>query len=109
FSSAPAGADASNDAGRAEADTAAIVIAAALDIAFARREAVGIALAGDDLPLAAFAPAAALFVADHADVLDVAVDANRWIDGERGSGSYGCEEGGWAQRQSRGGLVHFVL
>src|SRR6185295_13032740 len=109
FCSVAAGADADADAGGAEADTAAIFIAAALDIALARRVTVGVALANDDAAFAAFAPAAAVFVADHADGLDVAVRGHRRIDGERCSRSGGGEERCRANRATECEFVHFIL
>jgi hypothetical protein len=55
-------ADPDAHAGSAEADAAALFIAAPLDVALARRVAIGVA--NDDASFAAFAPAAAVFVAD---------------------------------------------
>src|SRR6185295_18643283 len=91
----PARTDADTDphAGRANADAdtrAVIVIAAALDVALARRVAVGILY--DHAARAALAPATAVFVADHADVLDAIVGHRHDAVGERGRRRGGGEQ-----------------
>src|ERR1700676_2712201 len=93
-SSVAAGADAHAHAGNADADTATFFIAAALDVALARSVVpVGVAgVADDDALITAFTPAPAVFVADHADVLDVAVLSYRSSGSERCSGGGGCEQ-----------------
>jgi hypothetical protein len=83
------GADSDADTRRADADAGTFVVAAALDIALAARSiAVGIALfADDDTALVTLAPALTGFIADHADVLNVALRGGCCIRGKRCSGS----------------------
>src|SRR4051812_3813930 len=91
------GSDSDTDAGRAEADAATVlVIATPFDIALAWRITVGIAIADDDTALTVFAPATTFLIADHADVLNVAVacprhGGTRCTDRNRRSRS-GCHE-----------------
>src|SRR5882757_4072685 len=89
------GADTNAHAGRSETDARAaiFVVAAALDVTLTRRVTIGIAgLTDDDTALAAFAPAAAVFVADHANVLNVARRHHRYVGGKRRGGSGGHQE-----------------
>ena len=72
----------------ADANAATFLIFATL-VAFTGGVVVGIT--DDDAAFAAFTPAAAVLVADHAYVLDVAVHAHRRVDGERGGHSGGGE------------------
>jgi hypothetical protein len=72
FFSIAAAADTHAHAGSAEADTTAVFIATALDVP-PMTTVVTIGLADDDASVAAFTPATAVFVAYHANVLDVAV------------------------------------
>ena len=68
------GPDSDAHAGSAEADTATVLIAAALDITLARSISVSIApVADDNTAFTAFAPATAVFIADHPNVLNVAL------------------------------------
>src|SRR5512140_562308 len=69
--------DSDAHAGRAEADTAPLFIATPLDITLARRISVIIAsVADDDAAFAALAPATTVFIADHANVLNIALRCN---------------------------------
>src|SRR3954447_928432 len=102
------GADTHAHAGSTEADPATFAIAAALDVAFTR-SGVAVRLADDDASLAALTPATAVFIAYHADVLDVAVRDYRSIDGERRCSGGSCEERACAQRETDCYLVHDVL
>src|SRR3982751_2384370 len=83
-------------------------IATALDVPLTR-SIVAVGVANDDASVTAFTPATAVFVADHADVLDVAVRGYGWIGTERCSSGGGCEERTCAHRESDCYLVHDVL
>src|SRR5258707_3536109 len=94
------GADTNAHAGRSETDarTAIFVVAAALDVTLTRRVTIGIAgLTDDDTALAAFAPAAAVFVADHANALNVARRHHPYIGGKLRGASVGDLECTWPQ------------
>lgn len=68
------GPDSDAHAGSAETDAAAVFIAASLDVTLARSISVSIApVADDNMAFATFAPAATIFIADHANVLNVAL------------------------------------
>src|SRR5688572_5361308 len=93
-----------------DADAAATFLIAAALIAFTR-SVVSIGLA-EDAALAALTPATAVFIANHANVLDVAIGGCRPIDRERrGScGSCGsCAERADAHGERNRYLVHDVL
>src|SRR5260370_10656151 len=108
FFSVAVGADADADAGSAEADAITIFIVTALDVALAR-SVVTIGVADDDASFAAFPPALAVFLAYHADVLDVAVRSYRWTGSERRSSGGSCEECTCAHRERDRYLGHDVL
>jgi len=79
------GADSDADAGGVNADTAAISITATLDITLASWSlSVGITgLTDNDTALTTLAPALACLIANHADVLNVALRRDRYARGER--------------------------
>jgi hypothetical protein len=87
--------------------TATFLIAAAL-IPFTR-SAVSIGLAQDDAAITALTPASAVFVTNHANVLDVAIGGCRPINRERRSSCGSCEERADAHRERNRYLVHDVL
>jgi len=85
---------------KADAAATPLVIIPAFDKALARRVSVGLTgLADDDAALTVFAPATAILIADHANVLDVAARADGNVGGKRCSGGSGCEERTCAGRQ----------
>jgi hypothetical protein len=69
-------ADAHAHAGNADANTATFFITTAIVVPLARR-VVTVGVADDDASVIALTPATAVFVAYHADVLDVAVVSHR--------------------------------
>ena len=68
------GPDSNAHAGCAEADTAAVFVAPTLDVALARSISVIVAPVADhNMAFTTFASAAAVFIADHANVLNFAL------------------------------------
>src|SRR3982074_1232623 len=102
------GADPQAHAGSAEADAATIFITTAFDVPLTR-SVITVRVADDYALVAAFTPATAVFVAYHADVLDVAVRGYRLIGSERCSSGGGCEERTCAHCERDCYLVHHVL
>src|SRR5580704_1298813 len=107
------GADTDAHAGSSEADTAPVFVVTpilpALDITLTRCVSIGITgLADDDTAFSAFAPAAAVFVADHANVLNVARRYDRHIGGKRRSGSHGREKRSCPDCQRDPETVHTI-
>jgi hypothetical protein len=78
--------NANANTGSAETDTAAIpivtvVIAPALDVALARSVIIRITVSDDDAAFTVCAPATAVFITNHADVLNVACRCNCYVGG----------------------------
>jgi len=81
------------DTGSAKADTATVlvVVPAAFDVSLTGSVVVRITFTDDDAALTALTPATAIFIADHSDVLDVAVRQGGYAVRERG-GIGSCSE-----------------
>ena len=98
FSSVAIGADADAHAGNTDADPATFFITTTLDVPLTR--SVVTVRVADFASFTAFTPAAAIFIANHADVNDVAVGGYQLTGSEgRGSGG-GCEKRACAHGES---------
>src|SRR4029077_4446933 len=81
----------------------------ALDITLTRSVSIGITgLTDDDAAFSVFAPAAAVFVADHANVLNVARRYDGYIGGKRCSGSRGRQKRSCPDCQRDRETVHTI-